>query len=208
MQIRLFSIMNLNNKTTYISLCVFSIVLLFLSIWKSIELDNSLKRISTLKEQLRTSEYYWIDNLKLYSLIYNNYLTNNIIIQEKIGEKSNILIYRYSKYMCESCMQEDLQEIELFQNEVGKSKVLLLPAYPDSREGKIELSNMLAKFNYENISPDSFFIPSQDGDFMQRYFAVIDKEGNLTMVFFPQRGETDLTRSYFLEVKKELNKED
>ena len=202
MQIRLFSIMNLKIRKTHISHYILCIVFLSLSLWKSIELENSLKRVSTLKRQLITSEHQWIDNLKLYSQIYSNFLTNNITIQEKIENNNNILIYRYSIYTCESCIQEDLKEIELFQDEIGKNKILMLPAYPDNREGKIELSNMLAKFNYVNIPPESFSIPSQDGDFMQRYFAVIDKEGNLTMVFFPRRGETNLTRIYFSEVMK------
>ena len=201
--------MNIKIRKTNIPLYVLCIVLLSLGIWKSIKLDDSLKKVSTLTGQLSAFEYYWIYNLKLNSQIYNNFYTNNITIREKIGKKSNILIYRYSKYTCGSCIQEDLQEIEFFQNKIGKNKVLLLPAYPDNREGRIELSNILSKFNYVNIPPEIFLIPSQDGEFMQRYFAVIDKEGNLTMVFFPQRGETDLTRTYFLEVKNVLlNKED
>ena len=119
-----------------------------------------------------------------------------------MGNRTPVLIYRYSKFMCESCFQEDLQQIELLQKEIGKEKILLLPAYPDNREGRIELTNVLAKFNYVNIPIDSFLIPSQDGNFMQQYFAVIDKEGNLSMVFFPRREEANLTRIYLSEVKK------
>ena len=194
--------MNLKIKTTYISLCILSIVFFSFGIWKSIELDNSLKKKSSLERKLLISEYHWIDDLKLYSMIYSNFFTNNIVIQEKIGKKNNILIYRYSFFTCESCMQEDLQEIELLQNEIGKNKILLLPAYPDNLQGKIELSNVLAKFNYVNIPIESFLMPSQDVNFIRRYFAVIDKDGNLTMVFFPRSGETNLTQIYFSEVMK------
>jgi len=183
---------------------LFSLVVIFFSfgVFKSIELEKSRETIKILKIELRTSEFIWIENLKLYSLIYSNYLKNKASILKKIDIKKSILIYRYSKFMCESCIQEDLLEIELLQKDIGKEKILLLPAFPDNRETKIELSNMLSKFNYVNLSIDAFIIPSQDGDFQQRYFAVIDNEGNLTMVFFPRRDETKLTRLYFSEVKK------
>ena len=173
-------------------------------VWKAIESDKCRKRIFLLECQLIFSESVWIENLKKYSPIYTDFSHNKVAIQEKTGNKTSVLVYRFSKYMCKSCIQEDLQEIELFQEEIGKGKILLLPAYPDSREGRIELTNVLAKFNYVNIPIDSMLIPSQDGDYMQRYFAVIDKDGNLSMVFFPRREEVNLTRHYLSEVKKIL----
>ena len=148
------------------------------------------------------SESVWIENLKHYSPIYTDFFHKKVAIQEKTGNKTSVLVYRFSKYMCENCIQEDLLEIELFQEEIGKDRILLLPAYPANREGHIELTNVLAKFNYVNIPIDSMLIPSQDGNYMRRYFAVIDKEGNLSMVFFPRREEVNLTRHYLSEIKK------
>jgi len=159
-----------------------------------------------LETELMVSGYRWIENVELYSKIYFNYFTNKVSIQEEIGGKTSVLVYRYSKSTCGSCLMEDLQEIELFLQEIGKEKILLLPAYPDTREGRIELASVLAKFNYVNIPVESFLIPSQDGDFMQRYFAVIDEEGNLTMVFFPRSGDPNLTRIYFSAVREEIDK--
>ena len=155
-----------------------------------------------LRAELMISEKILIENSKLYSSIYSDFINNKASLRETTGNKTSVLIYRYAKYMCESCILEDLQEIELFQEETGKEKILLLPAYPDNRMGMIELSNVLAKHNFVNIPLDSFVIPLYEGDYIQRYFAVIDKEGNLTMVFFPRRGDTALTRLYFSEVKK------
>ena len=40
-----------------------------------------------------------------------------------------------------------------------------------------------------NIPADYLLIPSQDDDYMNRYFAVIDKDESLTMIFFPRRNE-------------------
>ena len=191
-------------------ICVFIylyLLIAFLSfgVWKLLELDKCLKMKIVLESQWKDSEQMWIENLKLSSQIYGNYVKNKDFIQEIIGNKTSVLIYRYSKYMCEGCIQEDLQEIEFLQEEIGKDKILLIPAYPDNREERIELTNVLAKFNYvNNTSIDSFLIPSEEGYYLQRYFAVIDKEGNLTMVFFPRRGEKNLTRIYFSEAKKNI----
>ena len=194
--------MNLKTKTVYFFLGLSIFGFLLFGIWKNIELMKFRNKITVIEAELLVSEYQWIEYLKYYSPIYTNYLNNKDSLQETIGNKTSVLIYRYSKFMCESCIQEDLQEIEQFQTEIGREKILLLPAYPDSREGKIELANVLAKFNYVNIQRESFIIPSHPNDVLQRYFAVIDKDGNLTMVFFPRRGETNLTRIYFSEVRK------
>ena len=159
------------------------------SIWKSIELDKCKKKTVEIENKWKDSDNYWIENLKLYSQIYYDFSNNKVLIQEKTNSKTSVLIYRFSKYMCESCMQEDLADIERLQKEIGKDKVLLLPDFPDNREGMIELNNVLAKFNYVNLPDEVLLIPSQDGNYPQSYFAVIDKDGNLTMVFIPLRSK-------------------
>ena len=198
--------MNLKTKITDVFL--FILVLIFLSfiIWEMVELEKCQKKILKMEYQLTISKYNIIDELKLHSLIYNFYISNKESIKEIIGNKTSILIYRYSKSMCRSCIHEDLHEIEILQEEIGKDKILLLPFYPDNREGKIELTNELVKFNYINIPHDSFIIPSQNGNYMQRYFALIDSDRNLTMVFFPRSGDSNLTKTYFSAVKKEIDK--
>jgi len=193
--------MNLKINTTLFALIA---VLLSFGIWKSVELIKLQKRILALETELTMSCNYWIENLDLHSTIYNDYYSKKSSICDATNNKTSVLIYRYSKNTCGSCIQEDLLEIEHFQKEIGKEKVLLLPDYPDNREGRIELSNVLDKFNYVNIPVDSFFIPSIEGNFPQRYFAVIDNSGELTMLFFPRSGETKLTRLFFSMVKKKI----
>ena len=194
----------MNLKTNKINIFKNVLILLLISfnIWNVMELNRSQRRIYEIDRQLSVSEYNWMNN---YSLIYSHYFSNKDFIHAAIGHKTSVLIYRYSKYMCESCRHEDFHEIELLQKEIGKEKILLVPSsYLDNRSGRIELASDLSKFNYVNIPVDDFIMPSQDGDFLQRYFALIDKEGNLSMLFFPQRNETKLTRIYFSEVKKIL----
>ena len=195
--------MNLKNKTTCALLGSLIILLLSYGIWKKDESDIYRKRTYTLEGHLMESENNRIAYLKLYSPVYISYFNNKSSIREKTGSKSSVLIYRFSKHMCAVCVQEDLYEIEQFQKDIGKEKILLLPDYPDDRMGMIELTGVLAeKFNYVNIPSDTLLIPSNEDNNLLRYFAVIDNEGNLTMVFFPRKDETNLTRLYFSEVKK------
>ena len=203
MIIQSFFIMNLKNRTTFTLLVSLLIFLLSYGLWKNNELDNYKKRINTIEGELRESEYDRIACLKLYSPVYTDYFNNKMSIQEKTGIVSSVLIYRFAKDMCAVCVHEDLYEIEQFQQEVGKDKIVLLPTYPDGRMGMIELTNMLAtKFNYLNVPFDTLLIPHLEDNYLRRYFAVIDRDGNLTMVFFPHKDETHLTRLYFSEVKK------
>ena len=178
------------------------IIFFAIGVWKSIELEKSQKSVKMLESELMISEHYLVDDLKILSLIYYDFINNKSSIKEITENITSVLIYRFSKNMCPSCIHEDLMEVDHLQQEIGKERVLLLPTYPDNRTGRLEVSNLLAKFNYVNITADLLRMPTLEGDFLQRYFGVIDKEGNLTMVFFPRRGNPNLTRLYFSEVKK------
>ena len=145
--------MNLKIKTPYLVSCVLVFVFLSFAIWMIRESEDGYrKRIYALQGKLSVAEYNWIEDIRFSSSVYNDFFKNKTSFREKTDNKTSVLIYRFSKYMCESCKQEDLQEIESFQKETGKERILLLPAYPDNREGSIELIGLLAKFNYCHVN--------------------------------------------------------
>ena len=59
----------------------------------------------------------------------------------------------------------------------------------------------MVKFNYRNIPRDSLLIPEYGGE-EKSYFAWIDNEGEIEMVFVPDKDKVLQTRKYFLEVKQ------
>ena len=118
--------------------------------------------------------------------------------------KKNILFFRYPQSSCSSCINSYLAEILAFQEEIGKDKIWIFPAFPDDRGSRIQLSNELAKCNYMNIPADSLLIPIYEGE-QKSYFAWIDNEGEIDMVFFPEKDKLHLIREYFLEVKKKIS---
>ena len=123
-------------------------------------------------------------------------------VKDTYGKK-NILFFRYSKNSCSSCINNYLAETLTFQEEIGKDYVWIFPAYPNDRGSRIQLSNELAKYNYRNIPADSLLIPNYEGE-QRSYFAWIGNDGEIDMVFFPDKDRPHLTREFFLEVKKKI----
>ena len=122
-------------------------------------------------------------------------------------EQFPILIYRYTEAMCESCIFEELNELYKFKEDMDSMKlnILILPTFPDNRSNRIKLANTLANFTYINLPAHVLETPSQIGDNeKKRYFAVIDKNRDLKMVFFPQITKLHITRHYLKEVENQF----
>lgn len=89
--------------------------------------------------------------------------------------------------MCRTCYQEDLSELSKFQQKVGRDRILVTPAFEDNRNDIIQLRNELKNFNYVNIPLDSMFTPiNQLNGVTHRYFAIVNNNRQIELVFFPQ----------------------
>lgn len=113
-----------------------------------------------------------------------------------------VLIYRYSDFMCSSCIFEDLSELELLLAKIGKDKILILPAGDDTRDNRIIYNNQLSKFNYFLLPNDSLVMPNDSNDMPQRYFALLDKNKKIRNIFFPKKDNVKLTQMYFSDIIK------
>ena len=113
----------------------------------------------------------------------------------------NVLIFRYKQNTCQICLDSQLNELLAFQEEIGKAYVRVLPAYSDDRNSMIQLSADLAKFNYRNIPAALLLIPTYYGE-SKSYFAWINNEGEMELVYVPDRSNVQLTRRYFDEMKR------
>ena len=121
-------------------------------------------------------------------------------VKEYYGYR-NILIFRYIQNTCNTCLDSQLNELLAFQEEIGKEFVWVFPVYPDDRNLMIKISAELGKFNYRNIPAKLLLIPTYNGE-PQSYFAGIDGEGDITMVFVPDKGNVFHTCRYFGDVKR------
>lgn len=183
--------MNSNRNLLYFLWGILTIILIVFNVLNKIDLDDCKSNNISIKiDSKQENVKFWLNNMRLSSEI-KNYLGKT---------NTSILLYRYSHNMCQSCIFEDLNELYNYQQKIGKDKVLVLPAYENSRENRITLKNELEKFNYKNIHKDSLSIPLDSDGIYRRYFAFMDDEGNINMVFYPIRGRPDLTQLYFSEI--------
>lgn len=147
-----------------------------------------------------------ITMLMMQITMTSNMFENSLMIDNYIRNDNYMLIYRYTKDMCRTCYQEDLAELYKFQQKVGRNRILIIPAFEDNRSDVIQLRHELKNFNYVNIPADSMFTPvNQLNGIIQRYFAVINHEGKIEFMFFPQLGQCEITRKYFEKVEKIIN---
>jgi hypothetical protein len=151
------------------------------------------------QESLSSNNELFMTNIRCIPGVIRSYES----IKNIYGRK-NTLFFRYVNTSCSSCTDIYLNEILSFQEEIGKDNVWIFPAYPNDRMSRIRLSADLEKFNYKNIPRDSLIIPMHEGE-EKSYFAWINNEGEIDMVFFPDKGKALLTRDYFLEVKRKLS---
>jgi len=169
------------------------VVLFFLLILTLINLNHSkIKSNSELIDDL------FVTNIQCIPEIIRSYEK-----VKAIYDKRNVLIFRYVNTTCSTCNDIFLADILAFQEEIGKDHIWIFPAYPNDRNSRILLSNELSKYNYKNIPADSLLIPTYKGE-LRSYFAWVNNEGEIDLVFIPDRLKTQYTRKYFQVVKNRL----
>jgi hypothetical protein len=145
------------------------------------------------------------DCIKMLSLtVQDSYNKNKSTIIEYMGGKTSLLIYRYAKNMCNTCIVEDLEELSCFQKKAGSEHVCILPAYGTDKYDNVILTNELHNFEFKNIPLDVMAVPLDSNMIMRRYFGYVDNKGNLSMVFFPTKDHVNQTRSYLSEINKKI----
>jgi hypothetical protein len=147
-------------------------------------------------------------NLELNQIILNQ-LINSQIIEDSFEEnkdtllsllqkdKNNMMLYRYSDYMCSSCIQEDLNLLNEFQKGNKSFKICVAVDYVENRENHIRFNSELEKFTHLRLDRALLSLPVNNTlGIESRYFTVLVND-EISYVFFPIRGNIKLTKMYF-----------
>lgn len=172
------------------------------------ELDRQSMNIEVLHKQMEdsmiTKEELIDDYVIGSSSIVSEFQNAQSSILDSLSQfKYPILIYTYPEKECITCVHEDLMQIRLFQQKVGKEKICIFSLFSENRNNIIRLNSELYFCNHKNISTLS--------NMRQRFFALINKNGNIEKVFIPQKNMPELLERYFyyieniLKPKQELN---
>jgi len=139
-----------------------------------------------------------IEQIVLSSVVYNTHYSLPDSIEPPI------LIYRYSDLMCEGCVFEDLENLKDFQKEIGKDRILVLADFNNFRINMVRHRYELESFNYRILPTKSLIIPVNETEGLKPYFALLNSDFKLEMVFFPKKGFNEITQAYLKEVEKRL----
>jgi hypothetical protein len=197
--------MNLKIKIFLILWGILTVLLLYFNIAYIIKPEKQIYVPEKNEVDNTWMENWVIANLKLMTEIQKSYSGHKAFLNEYLNisdTRSPLLIYRYSKNICPDCITKDLDKLANIQSVIGKDKILVLPAFDDTRNDRVILSNELSQFNYKNIPNELLVIPYDSMFMIRPYFAVINQTENIEMIFFPQRNNQQLTDIYFSEIKR------
>ena len=203
--------MNSNNKhLNIISILILAAsLLLFLVIMNfKVERDKNYDYVASFSNERVEFNGLSFNSLLLKQIIDGEYVLESFYSsQAKVmslieNEDSITLIYRYSEYMCNSCIYEELKILNVFQLENENIDVYVLVDYIDNRENYIRFKNELKKFKYFRLCKWLLPLPTIESiNEARRYFAVI-QNGRISYVYFPSGDNIDLTSKYLKFISK------
>lgn len=119
------------------------------------------------------------------------YIKNNTDIKER-----PLLLYRYSLTMCETCYNLDIDALSKYYSHFDKNRILILPAFDNTRDNRINVQNSLKEFNFINIGKDTIPIPIDKDKITHRFFAILDSCNFIHHIYFPSKSCPDMTYTY------------
>lgn len=126
-------------------------------------------------------------------------INNNKI---KLGDivNENKLILRYSNLNCNTCIEEQIKNINKYQDSIGIQKIILLTTYQNTvymdRFRKINK----VKIKIYNLGE---MLDKEINDIGFPYFFVLEENTmRINCTFIPQKDKNDLTNSYIENIQK------
>jgi hypothetical protein len=152
------------------------------------------------------SNYVLFYNINHTSEIVNSYNDNKDILRYVFLKQVEfpVLIYRYQQGICSPCFQEDLSVLYQLQDEIGKDRILIIPEYEENKNSLLAMKNDLNHFNHRNVPLKYLQIPIDADGVRDKYFAVINRDGNIENVFLSKIGYQYLTKLYVNGLKELL----
>ena len=180
----------MNRNVAWIVLCCFLTLLLVIS--------GINKSKNNRYEDTLTENEFFMMNIHCIPEIVQNF--ENV---KSIYGRPNTLFFRCGSTLNWNDDNNLLDELTALQEEIGKERVWIFPAYPNDRNTRIRLRQELANFNHRNVPVDSLLIPVYDGE-EKSYFAWVNNDGEIDIVFLSGKNKFQHANKFFMEVKKLL----
>ena len=139
-------------------------------------------------------------NIKLEELSIKDNINNLLNLNDVFKDgRENILVCRFSKMQCESCINFAIQTILNQINTVGKDNVLFLGTHRNSRIFNQEIGHYnLQNMNVCNI--ETLDIPVERLNFP--YYFILNSDMVISNVFVPDKAAPSVTMNYLETIHK------
>ena len=141
-------------------------------------------------------------NLQLDSVMIKDSLNNIIPLKKafKSGQKQ-ILVCRFSKTNCESCVNFSIQSLRKWVESIGIENVMFLGNYRNNRlfnrtKPLYGIQDMMV------YNTSAFQIPAEELDYP--YFFILDSSLRISNVFVPDKATPNITNKYLKNVLKKF----
>lgn len=191
-----------------ISLFIFNVYSLYryydLKKLHNLNIDHNLAEIKN--DELDTYRSSYIGGIFNNGKKINNHLLakdslHNLIPLKKTfdNKQNNILVYRFSKRHCESCVVASLEVLKRHIDYIGVSNILILGNYKNNRiYNRTMLEYGINKMKVYNIP--SFKIPAEEIGYP--YFFVLNSNLEILDLFIPNKVAPKLTDNYLSIINK------
>jgi len=136
-------------------------------------------------------EHYYSDYIKLGKNIILTTENNKKIRLASIINKPT-LVLRYSEFVCQSCVDNQIELLKKFGEETGEQNVLIISTYDEIRN--LIIFKRANQLNMDIYNIEKLKIPL-DSENIPYYF-VIDESFTIKHVFIPNNGIVSLTEKY------------
>lgn len=170
-------------------ICMLNLILLSWIIKSNIENANY-------KILLNKYEDYIFD-LQLGNIDTSEETLSHELFKDTTSE--NIMIYRLFRERCDKCVITELSMLKEIEKNYG-IKFLVLHPEPKSRQEDVLNKNMLGNLSYKYVTQDEFNIEMMKFK-KRRFCAILNKDGVVSNVFFPDFELPALLDAYSIKAK-------
>jgi len=115
------------------------------------------------------------------------------------SNNSYMLLYRFFRNNCSTCVMSDLELIKSNMEEYMDRNILILHYKPKSRNEKIYLKTILHEFNHMSILDSNINIRYKDG-IKDQFFGIIDSTGQMKRIYFSMKESPFITKQYLNDI--------
>lgn len=158
-------------------------------------------------EELDTYKTIFYSNLANSGLNLSGILVKNSentkIPIEKIfnNEQKQLLVYRFSKNHCESCVVASMELLQKWTDSIGRKNILILGDYGNNKIFRKTMESYgITHPNIYNTPP--FNIPAENMGFP--YFFILNKNLDVLNVFVPNKGIPEITNEFLNKMQKSI----